>query len=120
MPIEVLESARWLEVRLSGRMTPVDGSSARDLVPPLASGRDVLFDYTDVTEFNAPVEAIVEIFRSLGRNAHRCAVIAPRPALFGVNRQAMQLADLDGDIRMRIFHDRPSAVTWLAEQAGAA
>jgi hypothetical protein len=120
MPMEVLDTQLWLEVRLSGEMTVVDGTSARDLVPPLAAGRDVLFDYSEVTEIRAPVDSLVSIMQALGPTVHRCAVVAPRPAIFGVNRQAIQLANLDDSERVRVFKDRPSAVGWLNTKPDAA
>ena len=119
MPIEVLEEPRWLEVRLTGSMTTGDSTAARDLIPPLVAGRDLLLDYSGVTDVLATVDALVVLIKSLVPAATHCAILATRPAIFGVNRQAVLLAGLDESTRVRVFMERLKAVDWLLNAAAA-
>ena len=117
MPFEVLDDHRWLEIRLVGSVTANDGVSARELVPTLLRGRGLLLDFSDVIEVRASVESMVALMKVVGPAAIRCAILATRPAIFGINRQAVLLAGLDDARRLQVFMDRPLAMAWLSTTA---
>ncbi len=111
MPYQVLRHDDYLEVRLQGVV-----ESALDFgQPPFTAampGR-FLVDYAEVTEVRADAYALAEQARRAEAAGFKVAVFAPRPSLFGLNRQALLLAAVQEGVSAGVFADLEEARTWL-------
>ena len=109
MPYQVHKHEDYLEVRLEGLI-----ESAVALSELASAGDHVLVDYADVTEVRADSYQLAEQARRAEQAGIKVAVYAPRPAWFGLNRQALQLGLVDEGVSVSVFTDREEARRWLA------
>ena len=86
---------------------------AADLGDGRRSATRLLLDYTGVTEIHASAYTLAEQARNGERRGLKIAVCAPRPALFGLNRQAFQLSHVREGESAGVFTDLESARSWL-------
>lgn len=109
LPYEVLQHGDYIEVRLQGVLeAALNFDDAQ-----LGSSPRLLIDYADVTEIRADAFVLAEQARKGEARGLKVAVYAPRPALFGLNRQAFQLSDIREGVSAGVFTDREAARTWL-------
>jgi hypothetical protein len=111
MPYQVLRHDDYLEVRLEGVV-----EAALDFdAPPFsgAQGARVLVDYAAVTDVRADAYALAEQAHRAEAAGFKVAVFAPRLALFGLNRQALQLGGVQEGISAGVFSDLDEARAWL-------
>lgn len=112
LPYQVLQHDRYVEIKLDGVVdSPVRlGSPDTEIVSSV--GR-ILFDYSGITEMKADAYDLAEAARYCEANGLKVAVFAPRPALFGLARQALQLAAVREGESASVFLDRDEARSWL-------
>lgn len=111
LPYQVLRHDDYLEVRLEGVI-----EAALDFdQPPFnqRSGQRVLVDYTGVTDVRADAYVLAEQARRAEAAGLKVAVFAPRPSLFGLNRQALLLGAVREGISAGVFKDLDEARAWL-------
>lgn len=82
-------------------------------LPRRAPGTRILLDCTGVTEVTVPVESIAVAGQQLYRMGVKLAILAGGPLVFGLARQAIQLAALPEGQAFAAFLDREEAVRWL-------
>lgn len=101
----------YFEVRLEGVVEAALDFSE----PPFggAQGARVLVDYAAVTDVRADAYALAEQARRAEAAGFKIAVFAPRPSLFGLNRQALQLGAVQEGVTAGVFSDLEEARTWL-------
>ncbi len=111
MPYQVLHHTQYLEVRFDGVIeAPLDLTQ-----PPFseAPGRRLLVDYGGVTEVLADAYAFAEQARQAESTGLKVAIYAPRPLLFGLSRQALQLGGVREGVSAGVFTSRDEATAWL-------
>ena len=111
MPYQVLRHDDYLEVRLEG----VIEAALNFEEPPFrnALGARVLVDYAAVTDVRADAYSLAEQARRAEAAGFKVAVFAPRPSLFGLNRQALQLGAVQEGVSAGVFSDLEEARAWL-------
>ncbi len=112
LPYQVLLHEDYVEVRFEGVL---DGALSFDdaALESVVSLPRVLLDYTGVTEINADAYVLAERARKGEAQGLKVAIYAPRPALFGLSRQALQLGGVREGVSVGVFSDLESARTWL-------
>jgi hypothetical protein len=103
----------YIEVRLYGVL---DGSQRPPLAPeprPQVEGLKVLFDLAGVERVALPLDELVRAFVRLDAAGLRVAFYAPEPAVFGINRQAIQMAGAAEGYSLSVFREKDAAVSWL-------
>lgn len=111
LPYQLHEHADYLEIRVEGAFQSVVHFEAEN--PAGAGLFRVLLNYEAVTEITVDalsVAAQAQLAEELG---YRVAVYAPRPALFGLSRQAFQLGHVEEGISAAVFTDLNAAREWL-------
>ncbi len=114
MPYQLLRHDDYLEVRLEGVVEAALDFNA----PPFSSALTtrVLVDYSAVTDVQTDAYVLAEQARRAEAAGLKVAVFAPRPAMFGLNRQALQLGAVREGVSAGVFTDLEEARAWL--QAG--
>ncbi len=82
-------------------------------LPHLEPGTRILLDCTGVEEISVPVESIAVAGQQLHRMGVKLALLAGRPLVFGLARQAIQLAGLPEGQAFAAFMEREEALRWL-------
>jgi len=108
LPYQLHRHEDYLEVRLEGVI-----ESALPLRKIAARSTRVLVDYAGVTEVIADTYDLAREARLAEEAGLKVAVYAPRPALFGLNRQALQLGLVSEGVSVNVFSDREEATAWL-------
>lgn len=112
MPYQVLKHEDYVEVRLEGVL-----DSALDFEDQSLEGagglRRVLLDFGGVTEIRADAYLLADQARKAEARGFKIAVYAPRPAVFGLNRQALQLGAVHEGISAGVFANLEEAKVWL-------
>jgi hypothetical protein len=108
LPYQVYKHEDYVEVRLEGVI-----ESALPLVQLAEDDALVLVDYAGVTEVVADTYELARQARLAEEAGLKVAVYAPRPALFGLNRQALQLGLVSEGVSSNVFTDRDEAQAWL-------
>ena len=101
----------YLEVRLEGVI-----ESALDFAqPPFSQATEtrVLVDFGAVTEVRADAYVLAEQARRAEAAGFKIAFYAPRPAFYGLNRQALQLGAVQEGVSAGVFADLEEARAWL-------
>lgn len=112
MPYQVYNYEDYVEVRLEGVIdSPVTFESEELAVVSLV--RKVLFDYAGVTDMRADAYELADEARRGEELGLKVAIFAPRPALFGLTRQALQLGLVNEGISANVFTDVEEARAWL-------
>ena len=112
MPYQLNAHAGYVEVRLEGvidrpvRLTGPEFESVR-------SAHRVLFDYSGITEMRADAYDLADAAKTCEVLGLKVAVYAPRPALFGLARQAIQLGGVAEGVSASVFLDHEAAREWL-------
>lgn len=112
MPYQVLQHGDYLEVRLEGVLVDALDFDASDLVST-TNGTRLLLDYTGVTDIQASAYTLAEQARNGESRGFKVAVCAPRPALFGLSRQAFQLSHVREGESAGVFSSLEAARAWL-------
>jgi hypothetical protein len=112
LPYQVLKHGDYVEVRLEGVL-----ESALDFEDQSLEGeggvRKLLLDFGGVTEVRADAYLLAEQARSAEARGFKIAVYAPRPAVFGLNRQALQLGAVHEGVTAGVFASLEEARIWL-------
>ena len=112
MPYQIHHHGDYLEVHLEGVL-----DSAFPAERARAEGGEellrVLLDWESVTEVRAGSDDLAEQARRGEELGLKVAVYAPRPALFGLNRQAVQLGSVREGVSVSVFKDLQAALEWL-------
>jgi hypothetical protein len=112
MPHQLFAHDAYVELRLNGVVdAPEELSESEWSV--VGSVNRVLVDYSDVEQMNVDPYTLAGRARKNEERGIKVAVFAPRPALFGLNRQVLQLAGAGEGRTARVFRDRDEAVAWL-------
>jgi hypothetical protein len=112
LPYQVHKHEDYVEVRLEGVIEAAIRLS-RDESSEAQSRGKLLFDYSGVTEMKADAYELAEAARFCEANGLKVAVFAPRPALFGLARQSLQLANVKEGVSANVFSDHDEARAWL-------
>jgi hypothetical protein len=114
MPLEAFDRKTHLHLLMSGIVCPSDGEAALTYArqTPTEASR-LLLDFTEAEELALTVNELVVLAREIMAAVRVVAVAAPRPVIFGLNRQALQLADVGEGSRVRVFRDADTARDWL-------
>ncbi len=112
MPYQLLRHPGHLEVRLAGALERFPLLEPADRVH-LRAARRVLVDVTSVTTVDVDVYWIADVARRQEAAGIRLAICAPRPALFGIARQALQLAGVREGTTASVFSSCDAAREWL-------
>lgn len=112
VPYQFVDRLTHLEIRLEGVLD--DGFVIEEDVVARAGelGR-VLMDYSAVTEIRLDPLLLASAAQRQQAAGVKVAVYAPRPALFGFNRQVLQLAGVREGVTASVFQDLAEARTWL-------
>ncbi len=112
MPYQFVDRLTYLEIRFEGI---VDEELVIDdvVVTRLADVRRVLVDYSGVTEVRIDSMLLAATARLQEAAGVKVAVYAPRPAMFGLNRQVLQLAGVQEGVTASVFVDLGEARSWL-------
>ena len=112
MPYQVLKHEDYVEVRLEGVL-----DSALDFEDHSLDGaggsRKILLHLGGVTEIRADAYLLADHARRAEARGFKVAVYAPRPAVFGLNRQALQLGAVHEGISAGVFASLEEAEVWL-------
>lgn len=111
------ESAAYVTWAAPERVTPETWLPGGQL-PALAPGTRVLFDCTAVREVTVPAENLAAAAQQLHRMGVRLALLAGSPLVFGLGRQAIQLAGLPEGVTFAVFMERDEALRWLLGARG--
>ena len=111
MPYQVNARIGYTELHLSGTITRIEQVTGADSL--LSNATRLLVDFSDVEQFNLDPYEMVAMAKRKDELGVRVAVYAPRPALFGVNRQVLQLAGVREGETARVFKDLAAARAWL-------
>jgi hypothetical protein len=111
LPYQVHERLGYVEVQLEGVIDSV-AEFAAQLKAGLSS-RNVLLNYAAVTAVTASSYSLAEQAREAERLGYRVATYAPRPALFGLSRQILQLGNVEEGVSASVFNDLEAARSWL-------
>ena len=109
LPYQVYKHDDYVEVRLEGVIDAAIHLGQEDL----CSTSKVLFDYAAVTEMRADAYELAEAAHEREVHGLKVAVYAPRPALFGLARQALQLGLVREGVSASVFLDVEEARAWL-------
>lgn len=112
MPYQFVDHLTHLELRLEGVIDDglvIDG----DVVARAGELRRVLIDYSAVTEIRLDPLLLASVARRQQSAGVKVAVYAPRPAMFGFNRQVLQLAGVREGVTASVFSDLAEARVWL-------
>jgi hypothetical protein len=101
-----------VEVRLEGALDSAINFEDAEFGTLTAQSR-VLLDFAAVTDVRADAYALAEQARRSEALGFKGAVYAPRPALFGLNRQALQLGAIREGVSARVFSEIDAAREWL-------
>jgi hypothetical protein len=120
MAVEITSSPAGLEMGFSGRVTGEDCARLIGEIVALEErlpvSPDRLTDFSATTELAIDFTVIERVAQARisrpPRNPIRNAIVAPRPAHFGIARM-FQTLNTCPEVEMRIFRDRPSAEAWL-------
>lgn len=112
MPYQLLRHAKYIEVRYRGVLDTAIALSAEEL-GAITEVKRVLLDFTAVTAIDADVYTLAEQARRTEERGLRVAFLAPRPALFGVTRQVLQLAAVNEGQTANVFSRAEDARAWL-------
>ncbi|MEO8540443.1 MAG: hypothetical protein ABI577_11940 [bacterium] len=101
-----------MEVRLEGVLDRAFDFDDAEIVaaPDL---RRLLLDFSGVTDVHADAYALAEQAHRGEERGFKVAVYAPRPALFGLNRQALQLGAIREGESAGVFNNLEAARAWL-------
>lgn len=86
---------------------------------PLPPGARLLLDCTNVREVTVPAENLAVAAQQLYARGVKLALLAGSPLVFGLARQAIQLAGIPEGTAFATFRDRGEAVRWLLGQASS-
>ncbi len=111
------EREGYLEWVAPGAVTPETWLPGGDL-PLLPPGTRVLLDATGVREVTVPAENFAAAAQQLHRMGVRVALLAGSPLVFGLGRQAVQLAGLPEGVAFAVFMERDEALRWLLGARG--
>ena len=112
MPYQFVDRLTHLEIRLEGVID--DGLVIEeDVVARVGELRRVLIDYSAVTEIRLDPLVPAGAARRQQAAGVKVAVYAPRPAMFGFNRQVLQLAGVREGVTASVFSDLAEARAWL-------
>ncbi|MEX0783847.1 MAG: hypothetical protein WD557_14485 [Dehalococcoidia bacterium] len=115
----ILVREHFIDVTFSGRAdraSVAGGLSEEETATVMRLGR-VLFDFTDVTEFEFDPARLGDVMRRLAEDGLRLAICSRAPAWFGVGRQIALWSDVEGEA-IRVFRDRAEAEAWLVGPEG--
>jgi hypothetical protein len=111
LPYQFRERGDFVEVELEGFLDSI-GNCMRDLAA--GSGcRNVLLNLTGVTSVVSDTYALADQVQSAVLQGFRLAFFAPRPALFGISRQTLQLGNVEEGTSAAVFSDVDAAREWL-------
>lgn len=112
MPYQFIDHLTHLEIRLEG---VVDDSLVfdADVLERVADVRRILIDYSGVVQMHLDSTALAEKARKNEAAGLKVAVFAPNPAMFGFNRQVLQLAGVREGETVCVFDDLAEARDWL-------
>lgn len=112
MPYQFVDRVTHLEIRLEGVID--DGLVIEEEVVVRAGKiRRVLVDYSAVTEIRLDPFSLANAARLQQAAGVKVAVYAPRPAMFGFNRQVLQFAGVREGVTASVFRDLAEARVWL-------
>ncbi|MBE0611595.1 MAG: hypothetical protein IH609_19600 [Dehalococcoidia bacterium] len=112
VPYQFVDRMTHMEIRLEGVLD--DGLVIEDaVVTRVGDVRRVLVDYSGVTEVRLDSMSLATTARLQEAAGVKVAVYAPRPAMFGLNRQVLQLAGVREGVTASVFSDLGEARTWL-------
>ena len=111
----MLKHEDYVEVRVQGVLESALDFEDQSLADADESHR-LLLDMAGVTEIRADAYLLAEQARKAEARGIKMAVYAPRPAVFGLNRQALQLGAIREGISAGVFSSLEEAKAWL--QAG--
>ncbi|MCO5200657.1 MAG: hypothetical protein M9925_03010 [Chloroflexi bacterium] len=112
MPYQFVDRMTHLEIRLEGVIE--EGFVIEEAVVARAGElRRVLVDYSAVTEIRLDPFLLANAARRQQAAGVKVAVYAPRPAMFGFNRQVLQLAGVREGVTASVFSDLGEARSWL-------
>jgi len=112
LPFQFQNHEDYVEVRLEGVIEgPLPIPEAA--MPPEGPLKRLLIDFTDVTEVIADTYRLAEQAKRNEALGLKVAVYAPRPALFGLNRQVLQLGLVHEGVSASVFTSIDEAIAWL-------
>jgi hypothetical protein len=112
MPPQLFEHGAYVELRLSGVLDTPEEFTGGECSVVVAVNR-VPVDYSDVEQLNVVPYTLAGMAMKNEERGIRVAVYAPRPAMFGLNRQVLQLAATAEGRTATVFRDHGEAVAWL-------
>jgi hypothetical protein len=112
LPFQIHKHVDYIEVRLEGVL---DVAPGLEDVQAAAGGpfSRLLVDFTGVTEVRADPYSLADRARNNEDAGIKIAFYAPRPALFGVVRQVLQLGSVHEGVTASAFKDVEAAREWL-------
>lgn len=112
MPYQFVDRLTHLEIRLEG-IVDEELLIEEAVLKRVGDVGRVLFDYSGVTEVRLDSMSLATAARRQEAAGVKVAVYAPRPAMFGVNRQVLQLAGVREGVTASVFSDLGEARAWL-------
>ncbi|MGE3074393.1 MAG: hypothetical protein AB7N24_14175 [Dehalococcoidia bacterium] len=111
MPYQLHERRDYVEVEVDGVLDSVS-MCIREL-STRAKSKNVLLNLEHVTSVNGDTYALAGHLQEIVLKGYRLAFYAPRPALFGVSRQALQLGNVEEGSAASVFTALDAAREWL-------
>jgi hypothetical protein len=112
VPYQFVDRLTHLEIRLEGI---VDEELVIDeaVLTRVGDVGRVLVDYSGVTAMRLDSNSLAATARRQEAAGVKVAVYAPKPAMFGFNRQVLQLAGIREGVTASVFSDLGEARDWL-------
>lgn len=111
MPYQLQERRDYIEIEIDGILESI-ASFVRELSTH-AGTKNVLVNLEHVTTVTGDTYAIAGHVQDMVLRGYRLAFYAPRPALFGVSRQALQLGNVEEGSAAGVFTALDAAREWL-------
>jgi hypothetical protein len=116
---EVIVRPEYVELAFSGEINRAV-LAAEGRLPPEARAavvrlKRVLFDFTEITEFDLDPYQLGRSMEQLAGEGLRLAIVSEGPAMFGVGRQIAQWSHEEGTA-IAVFRERPVALLWLLHE----